>query len=54
MYKRQHSSIGPTFNIAYFITPNWAIDVLGGLPFKHDIKLNGETVSYTHLTLPTN
>lgn len=42
-----NSSVGPTFNIAYFLTPNWAIDVLGGLPFKHDIKLNGDKVGST-------
>ncbi|WXL24825.1 OmpW family outer membrane protein [Ectopseudomonas mendocina] len=38
---------GPTFNIAYFLTPNLAIDVLGGLPLKHDIKLNGSKVGDT-------
>lgn len=38
---------GPTFNIAYFITHNLAVDVLGGLPFKHDIKLNGSKVGDT-------
>jgi outer membrane protein len=41
------SSIGPTFNLAYFITPHWAVDVLGGLPFKHDIRLNGDKVGST-------
>lgn len=32
---------GPTFNIAYFISPHWAIDLLGGLAFKHQIDVNG-------------
>ncbi|MFJ5445150.1 OmpW family protein [Methylobacillus methanolivorans] len=33
--------VGPTVNIAYFITPHWAIDLLGGLAFKHQIDVNG-------------
>lgn len=41
------NDIGPTFNIAYFITPHWAVDLLGGLPFKHDIRLNGGKVGST-------
>jgi outer membrane protein len=41
------SDIGPTFNLAYFITPPWAVDVLAGLPFKHDIRLNGSKVGST-------
>lgn len=41
------SDTGPTFNLAYFLTPNLAIDVLGGLPFKHDIKLNGSKIGST-------
>jgi len=38
---------GPTFNIAYFITPNWAIDLLGGLAFKHQINVNGSHAGET-------
>ena len=41
------SSTGPTVNLAYFFTPNLAIDVLGGLPFKHDIKLGGTKIGST-------
>lgn len=41
------SDAGLTFNVAYFFTPNWAVDVLGGLPFKHDIKLNSSKVGST-------
>lgn len=33
--------IGPTLTLSYFITPNVAVDVLAGLPFKHDIRVNG-------------
>lgn len=38
---------GPTFNLAYFFTPNIAIDVLGGLPFEHDIRLAGSKIGKT-------
>lgn len=38
---------GPTFNVAWFITPNLAIDVLGGLPFEHDIRLAGSKIGKT-------
>lgn len=41
------SDPGLTFNVAYFFTPHLAIDVLGGLPFEHDIKLNGDKVGKT-------
>jgi outer membrane protein len=30
-----------TFNGTYFITNQWAVEVLAALPFKHDIELNG-------------
>lgn len=32
---------GLTLNIDYYLTPNVAIDVLGALPFKHDISTSG-------------
>jgi len=41
------SSTGPTVNLAYFFTPNLAIDLLGGLPFKHDIRLGGSKIGST-------
>lgn len=41
------SNAGLTFNVAYFFTPNLAVDVLGGLPFEHDIKLNSSKVGST-------
>lgn len=31
----------PSIMLTYFLSDNWAIDVLGSLPFKHDINLNG-------------
>jgi outer membrane protein len=30
-----------TFSGTYLFTPNWGLEVLAGLPFKHDINLNG-------------
>lgn len=47
------SRIGPTFNIGYFLTPHWAIDVLAALPFKHDLLLNGTKVGSTQQLPPT-
>ena len=39
--------VGPTVNLAYFFTPNWSVDVLGGLPFKHQINFNGSRAGET-------
>jgi outer membrane protein len=47
------SQIGPTINIDYYLTPNLAIDVLGALPFKHDINLNGSKAGSTKHLPPT-
>jgi outer membrane protein len=30
-----------TFNGTYFLSPNWGVELLAGLPFEHDVKLNG-------------
>jgi outer membrane protein len=30
-----------TFSGTYLFAPNWGVEVLAGLPFKHDINLNG-------------
>jgi outer membrane protein len=44
-----------TINGSCFVTPNVAIDVLGALPFKHDINLvsNGAKVASTQHLPPT-
>lgn len=43
-----------SINGACFVTPNLAIDVLGALPFQHDIKLkNGPKVGSTKHLPPT-
>lgn len=30
-----------TFSATYMLSPQWGVEVLGGLPFSHDIRLNG-------------
>ncbi len=30
-----------TFSATYMLSSNWGVEVLGGLPFSHDIRLNG-------------
>ncbi len=47
------SQIGLTLNIDYYLTPNLAVDVLGALPFKHDISLNGAKAGSTVHLPPT-
>lgn len=43
-----------TFNISYFATDNWAIELLAALPFKHDIELiGGGKVAQTKHLPPT-
>jgi len=43
-----------TFNGTYFLTNNWAVEVLAALPFKHDIEVKGgPTVGETKHLPPT-
>ncbi len=35
------SGVSLVFNGTYFLTPNWALEVLAALPFSHDIDLEG-------------
>ncbi len=35
------SATSLTLSATYFATPNWAIEVLGAVPFEHDIKAPG-------------
>ena len=30
-----------TFDITYFMTNNWAVEVLAAIPFSHDIRIDG-------------
>lgn len=32
----------PTVSIEYMFTPNWGVEALGALPFRHELKLNGQ------------
>ena len=42
-----------TFTGAYFLTNNWAIEVLAAAPFKHDIEVGGAEVAETKHLPPT-
>ena len=43
-----------TFNFSYLLTPNWAVELLAALPFKHDINLiGGDEVGSTKHLPPT-
>ncbi|WP_425508354.1 OmpW/AlkL family protein [Tahibacter amnicola] len=35
------ANVRPTVTGEYFWTPNWSVEVLAALPFKHEVKLNG-------------
>ena len=35
---------GLTFNVTYMFAPNWGVELLGALPFSHEITLNGAGV----------
>ncbi|NII10640.1 OmpW family outer membrane protein [Oleiagrimonas sp. C23AA] len=40
----------PTLSLEYMFTPNWGVEVLGALPFKHELKLNGAKAgTFKHL-----
>ncbi|MES0873644.1 OmpW/AlkL family protein [Sinimarinibacterium thermocellulolyticum] len=47
------SQFGPSLNVAYYFSPNWAVDVLGALPFKHDFSINGAEAGSTKHLPPT-
>ncbi len=40
-------------NLTYMATPNIGVEVIGALPFKHDIELNGSKVASTYQLPPT-
>ncbi|HVH35928.1 MAG TPA: OmpW family outer membrane protein [Tahibacter sp.] len=40
----------PTFQLEYFLNPNWGVEVLAATPFKHDVTLNGaKAAEVSHL-----
>ena len=47
------SKFGPTLNLDYRICRNLTLDVLGALPYTHDIRLNGNVVGSTRHLPPT-
>ena len=42
----------PIFSVSYFLSPNVAVDVFGGVPPKHDIKVGGAKVASTYHAPP--
>jgi outer membrane protein len=47
------SKVGPTLNLDYRVCTYLTVDVLGALPYTHDIKLNGNVVGSTRQLPPT-
>jgi outer membrane protein len=47
------SDTKPSVSLEYMITPSWGVDVLAALPFKHDIRLNGQKAASTKELPPT-
>jgi outer membrane protein len=45
--------VGASFNIEYRLSPQIRLDVLAALPFKHDIRLDGNRVGSTRHLPPT-
>lgn len=47
------SSTRPTGTVTYMFTDNLGLELLVGIPFKHDISLNGDRAGYTRHLPPT-
>ncbi len=44
------NDVRPTFNVGYWFSDNWQLDILASLPFEHDVELNGgRAASFKHL-----
>lgn len=44
------SDLKPSIALDYYFSPNWSLDILAAVPFKHTVSLNGaEAVELTHL-----
>ena len=41
------SSVRPSVSLEYRVTPNLGVEVLGALPFQHEVKLNGMEAART-------
>ncbi len=46
-------SARPTVSLEYLVTPNWGMEVLGALPFKHEVRLNGAKAADVKQLPPT-
>ena len=46
-------SARPSISFEYFLTPNWGVEVLGALPFKHEVTLNGARSAHVKHLPPT-
>ena len=47
------SDVKPTITAEYLFTPEWGVEVLASLPWKHDVKLNGTLAATTKQLPPT-
>lgn len=47
------SSVRPTISLEYRFTPNLGLEVLGAVPFQHDVKLNGAKAASVKQLPPT-
>ncbi|MDE2154948.1 MAG: outer membrane beta-barrel protein [Xanthomonadaceae bacterium] len=47
------SDTKPTVTLEYLITPSWSVDLLASAPFRHDVRLNGQTAATTRQLPPT-
>jgi outer membrane protein len=47
------SDVKPSASLEYMFTPNWGVDALAALPFKHEVKLNGQKAATTKHLPPT-
>ena len=48
-----NSHFDPSVNVGYFLSPNWAVDVLLALPFEHEFSINGSNAGSTAQLPPT-
>ena len=47
------SDVKPTVTAEYLLAPEWGVEVLASLPWKHDVKLNGVLAATTKQLPPT-
>lgn len=46
------SDTKPTGSIEYLFTPNWGVEALAALPFRHEVKLDGQRAATTRQLPP--